>query len=117
MKKNLKGRGDVAILGIFSFNYIFVIVTLFPLNAVVSPCFHCKILVPVYRVYTSCFHNTVVSSCYRLHISCLYHPGVTSCFSFYMIRLGANFTMREVASTASGYANCHYDIYQDAFSA
>ena len=25
---------------------------------------------------------------------------------------GANFTMREVASCANSYANCHYDIYQ-----
>ena len=30
--------------------------------------------------------------------------------------LGANFTMREVASSANSYANCHYDIYQDTFS-
>ena len=29
-----------------------VIVFLFPLNAGVSPCFHCTVLVPVYRVYT-----------------------------------------------------------------
>ena len=30
--------------------------------------------------------------------------------------LGANFTMREVASSANSYANCHYDIYQDTLS-
>ena len=33
-----------------------------------------------------------------------------------MIGLGPNLTMREVASSANGYANCHYDIYQDTFS-
>ena len=74
------GKGDAISLGIFSncgvanvttvtFNYILVIVFLFPLNVGVSPCFHCTVLVPVYRVYTSCFHNTVASSCYRLHTS------------------------------------------------
>ena len=72
--------GDSVSLGIFpswgvanvtivTFNYILVIVFLFPLNVGVSPCFHCTVLVPVYRVYTSCFLNTVVSSCYRLHNS------------------------------------------------
>ena len=35
---------------------------------------------------------------------------------FYMMGLGANFTMEEVASSASSYANCHYDIYQNTFS-
>ena len=64
-----------------TFNYILVILFLFPLNVGIRPCFHCTVLVPVYRVYTSCFHNTVVSSCYRLHTSCLYDAGVTSCFS------------------------------------
>ena len=87
-------EGDAVSLGIFSswgvanviavtFNYILVIVFLFPLNIGVSPCFHCTVLVPVYRVYTSCFHNTVVSFCYRLHTSCLHHAGVTSCFSLW----------------------------------
>ena len=74
MEKLQKGRGDTVSLAIFSswgvanvitvtFNYILVIVLLFPLNAGVSPCFHFTVLVPVYRVYTSCFHNAVVSSC------------------------------------------------------
>ena len=104
MEKLLKGRGilrsggfcrkgDAISLGIFSnwnmanvltFNYILVIVFLFPLNAVFSPCFHCTGLVHVYRVHTFCFHNTVVSSCYRLHTSCLHHTGATSCFSLNM---------------------------------
>ena len=30
------------------------------------------------------------------------------------VTFGAN--MREVASSANSYANCHYDIYQDTFS-
>ena len=30
---------------------------------------------------------------------------------FYTMGLRANFTMREVASSANSYANCHYDIY------
>ena len=60
------GVADVTIV---IFNYILVIVFLFPLNVGVSPCFYCTVLVPVYRVYTSCFLNTVVSSCYRLHNS------------------------------------------------
>ena len=64
-----------------TFNYILVMVFLFLLNVVVSPCFNCTVLVPVYRVCTSSFHNTVASSCYRLHNSCLHHAGVTSCFS------------------------------------
>ena len=90
MEKLLKGRGilrrgdsvgkegGAVSLGIFpswgvanvttiTFNYILVIVFLFPLNVGVSPCFRCTVLVPVYRVYTSCFHNTIVRSCYRLH--------------------------------------------------
>ena len=33
-----------------------------------------------------------------------------SIICFYMIGLGANFTMREVACNANSYANCHYDI-------
>ena len=36
---------------------------------------------------------------------------------FYMMgALGANFTMREVASSDNSCANCHYDIYQDTLS-
>ena len=104
MEELLKGReilrrggfcgkgGDAVSLGIFSswgvanvitvtFNYILVIVFLFPLNVGVSLCFHCTVLVPVYRVCTSCFHNTIFSSCYGLHTSCLHHGGVTSCFT------------------------------------
>ena len=82
--------GDAVSLGIYSswdvaniitFNYILVIVFLFPLNVDVSPRFHCTVLVPVYRMYTSYFHNTVVSSCDRLHTSCLDHAGVISFFS------------------------------------
>ena len=95
MEKLLNGRGilrrgDDISLGIFSswcvanviitFNYILVIVFLFPLNVGVSPCFHSAVLVPVYWVYTSCSHNAVVSFCYRLHTSCLHHAGVTSSF-------------------------------------
>ena len=33
-----------------------------------------------------------------------------------MMGLGANVTMREVASSANSYANCHYDIFQGTFS-
>ena len=92
MEKLLKGRGDpkkgrfcrkwgdADSLAIFSswgvanvitvtFNYILVIVFLFPLNVGASTCFHCAVLVIVYRVYTFCFHNRVVSSCYRFHTS------------------------------------------------
>ena len=29
---------------------------------------------------------------------------------------GANFTMRQVASSANSCANYHYDIYKDTFS-
>ena len=36
-----------------TFNYILVIVFLFPLNVGVSLCFHCTVLGPVYRVCTS----------------------------------------------------------------
>ena len=50
-----KGGGDAVSLGIFSswgvanvntvtFNYILVIVFLFPLNAGVSTCFHCTVV-------------------------------------------------------------------------
>ena len=35
---------------------------------------------------------------------------------FYMMGLGANFTLREVASSADSYTNFHYDIYQDTLS-
>ena len=74
----------VANVNTVAFNYILVIVFLFPLNVNAGPCFHCTILVPVYRVYTSCSHNRVVSSCYRLHTSCLDHAAVTSSFSLNM---------------------------------
>ena len=50
---------------------------------------------------------------------CTHTVGLTygqSVICFYMMGLGANFTMREVASSANSYANCHYDIYQDTFS-
>ena len=67
-----------------TFNYILVIMFLFPFNVGVSPCFDCSVSVPVYRMYTSCFRNTVVSSCYRLHTLCLHHAGVTSSFSLSM---------------------------------
>ena len=73
MKKLLKGRGilrrgdsvgnggDAVSLGIYSswgvanivtFNYIFVIVFLFPLNVDVSPRFHCTVL-----VFSSCLQD------------------------------------------------------------
>ena len=39
-----------------------------------------------------------------------------SIICFYMIGLGANLTIREVASIANSFANYHYDIYQDTFS-
>ena len=32
---------------------------------------------------------------------------------FYVMGLGANFAMREVAPSPNSYANCHCDIYQD----
>ena len=44
---------------------------------------------------------------------CTHTVGLTygqSAIYFYMMGLGANFTMREVASSANSYANCHYDI-------
>ena len=33
-----------------------------------------------------------------------------------MMGRGANFTMREVVSSANSYAYCRYDIYQNSFS-
>ena len=33
-----------------------------------------------------------------------------SIICFYMMGLGANFTMKEVASSANSHASCHYDI-------
>ena len=78
---------SVVNLSTVTFNYVLVIVFLFPLNVGVSPycpCFRCTVLVPVYSVYTSCFQNAVVSFCYRLHTSCLHHAGVTSCFRLNM---------------------------------
>ena len=84
MEKLLKGWGNsvgkghsvspgilssqgVANVTTVTFNYILVIVFLFPLNVGVRPCFHCTVLVTVYKVHTSCFNDTVVSSCYRFH--------------------------------------------------
>ena len=34
----------------------------------------------------------------------------------YMMGLDANFTIRQIASSGSSYANCHYNIYQVTFS-
>ena len=42
--------------------------------------------------------------------------GLSIMTCFYVTGLGANFTMREVASSANSYTNCHYDIYQDTLS-
>ena len=117
-----------------TFNYILVIVFLFPLNIGVSPCFHCTVLVPVYMVYTSCFHNTIASSSYRWHTSCLHHAGVTSflvwtcgfnlflkfvisqeligdCtrYMFLYDRTWSQLHHEEVTSSANSCANCHYD--------
>ena len=39
-----------------------------------------------------------------------------SIISFYMIGLGANFTMREVVSSVNSYENCYQDVYQDTLS-
>ena len=50
----------------------------------------------------------------RVHIYNLTYGQSIICF--YMMGLGANFTMREVAYSANSYANCHHDIYQDTFS-
>ena len=41
---------SVVNLSTVTFNYVLVIVFLFPLNVGVSPCFYCTVLVPVYRV-------------------------------------------------------------------
>ena len=40
--------------------------------------------------------------------SLTYGQSVMICF--YMMGLGANFTIREVASSANNYANCDYDL-------
>ena len=51
---------------------------------------------------------------------CTHYQSLTydqSIICFYMMGLGASVMMREVASSANSYANCHYDIYQDTFSA
>ena len=87
-KHSVGKEGDAVSLGISSswgvanvttatFNYILVKLSLFPLNADVSPRFHETVLAPVYRVNTSCIPNTVVSSNYRLHTFCLHPAGVT----------------------------------------
>ena len=34
----------------------------------------------------------------------------------YMMKLGPNFIMREVASSTNSCANCHYNMNQDTFS-
>ena len=39
-----------------------------------------------------------------------------SIICFYMMGLGANFFIRNVASSVNSCANCHYDIYHDKFS-
>ena len=45
----------------------------------------------------------------RVHIYGLtYGQSIMICF--YMIGLAANFTMKEITSSANSYANCHYDI-------
>ena len=94
--------------------------------------FHNTVVLSSYRLHTSCLHHAGVTSCFslnmfileichqsgvdeRVHIYGLtYGQSIMICF--YMIGFGANFTMREVASSVSSYANCHYDIYQDTFS-
>ena len=49
----------------------------------------------------------------RVHIySLVYGQAI---IGFYIMGIGANITMSEVASSANGFANCDYDIYQDTF--
>ena len=116
-------RGNAVSLDIFSswgvanvttvtFNYILVTIFLFPLNVGVSPCFHC------FRLHTSCLHDAgflvLVWTCgFNLFLKCViiqelmrFHTYVLTCgqaimICFYMMGLGANFTMREIASSAN----------------
>ena len=57
-------------------------------------------------------HQSAVNETVHTY-SLTYGPSI---IFLYMTGLGANFNMREVASSASSCANCHYDIYQDTFS-
>ena len=46
--------------------------------------------------------------------SLTYGQSIMICF--YIMGLGANYTMKDVACSVNNYANCHYDISQDTFS-
>ena len=141
MEEFLKGRGDSigkgdavsldtffswGVANVLTLNSVLVIVFLFPLNVGVSPCFHCIVLVmfTVCVLPVSIIQLLVLVTGYilpvcrvdeRVHTYSLTY-GQSVVIHFYMMGLGASFTMREVASIASNSANCHYGIYQDTFS-
>ena len=97
---------------------------LFPVYKVYTSCLHNTVVSSCYRWHTSCLHHAGVTSCFRLQIvstnskfpSVLRNISsaevIFSCktqICFFMMGLGANFTMREVESSANSCANCHYD--------
>ena len=67
-----------------TFNYILVIVSLFPLNVGVSPCFHHTVVL----IYLKMCQSGVDE---RVHTKSLTYRQSTLCF--YMMGLGANFKM------------------------
>ena len=101
---------------------------------VYTSCVRNTVVSSAYRLHTSCLHYAGVTSFFslnmqfqfileichqsgvdkRLHIYSLTYRQSIICF--YMMGLGANFTLIKVASSTNSCANCHYDIYQDTFS-
>ena len=98
-----------------------------------TSCFHNTVVSSCYRLHTFYLHHAGVTSCFslnmwfrfileichqsgvdeRVHTCSLTYGQSVVCFD--MMGLGANFTMREVASSANSCAKCHYHIYQDIF--
>ena len=106
---------------------------------VYTSCFHNTVVSSCYRLHTFRLHHAGVTSCLRLQIgstnwkclSVLRNINKLKRLHFLvkfrrwikyqkiccsMMGLGANFTMREVASIANSCPNCRYDTYQDTFS-
>ena len=108
---------------------------LVPVYRVYTSCFHNTIVSSCYRLHTFCLHHAVLllvsvwtygfnlflkyvisQELMRVHTySLTYGQSIMICF-YMMGLLGANFTLREVASSVNSYANCHYDIYQGTLS-
>ena len=80
--------------------------------------FHCEHMVLIYSWNVPLVRSWWEGAHEQFNLWSLYYMFLydETIICFYMMKLAANFTMREVALNVNSYANCHYDIYKDIFS-